>query len=304
MGAVYEALTKSERERKERERERNDAEIPAWSDVSSDGNGKARPEEFDFVRYSLSSPAADELQRVRREKDLTARERALLARPAREATVNIGQIDPHLVAFYESDPAAASEYGKLAGSLIAAGLERNLKRLLIASAQHGDGRTSVALNLACALAQAKKRILLVDTDLQRPSVLRLLGIESQLDIAECVARGLPAGASAVQVLPYGFVVLPTRERRENSAELLASADFNEMLNTLEPEYDFMLFDSPPLRNGNGQGLLASLTNAVVLVVRAERTTARSLERAIAPFNEDEVVAVVLNRAAPQAAARM
>ena len=131
---------------------------------------------------------------------------------------------------------------KTAITMISAAADQPLRRVLIASAQHGEGRTCVALNLACALAQAKQRVLVVDTDLQRPSLLRLLGIEADTDIAEAVTHQLSASAATISVMPYGFHVLPLRERVENSAEILASPALREMLNDCEADYDFMIFD--------------------------------------------------------------
>jgi Mrp family chromosome partitioning ATPase len=300
MGIVYEALTKAERERKPEQ-----AETAAGrSDRRPGDDRRPEAEDFDFVRYSLNSPAASELRRMQRERDTAARQKATLDKPACEVQVSVSQIDPHLVTFYEADPAAAGEYARLAGSLIGMSLERDIKRLLIASGRHGDGRSLVALNLACALAQARKKVLLVDTDLERPSILRLLGIGAQVGLTELVEHGLPPAAASIKVLPYGFVVLPTRERRDNPAELLALPEFREMLNDLEPEYDFMLFDSPPLPDSKGGELLLSLTNAVLLVIRAEKTSSANLGRAIAPLDEDRVVAVALNRMASRAAIRM
>jgi capsular exopolysaccharide synthesis family protein len=217
-------------------------------------------------------------------------------KPAREITLDASRVDPHLVTFYDFDPRAAEEYNKTAITLISASAEQSLKRVLIASAQHGEGRTCVLLNLACALAQAKQRVLVVDTDLHSPSVLRLLGVESETGIAEALARDLPAGDTAIRVEPYGFVVLPLRERVENSAEILASPAFRAMLNSLDSDYDFMLFDSSPLLESNDTNLLMKLTNATVMVIRPGKTNAGHISKAIAPLSEDNIFGVVLNRA--------
>src|SRR5262249_13912875 len=156
-------------------------------------------DEFDFVKYSLNTPNAAELQRTQSELAAKARARRNLARPAHQAEVNVERIDPHLVAFYDCDPTADDEYNKLAGMIIGHARAKELKRLLITSARHGDGRTSVALNLASALGRANQRTLLIDTDLRRPSILRLLGIEAELGIVEAIDRNLAPGAAAVNI---------------------------------------------------------------------------------------------------------
>src|SRR5215813_4127826 len=146
MGRVYEALTRSEE--KWKHTARNDFEH-SGDDIDS-GRGDTS-DEFDFVKYSLNTPNAAELQRTQSELAAKARARRNLARPAHQAEVNVERIDPHLVAFYDCDPTADDEYNKLAGMIIGNARAKELKRLLITSARHGDGRTSVALNLASAL---------------------------------------------------------------------------------------------------------------------------------------------------------
>jgi len=294
MGTVYEAMNKAQAERAR-------AVTASLKVDNSEHNREPAPEqpadEFDFIRYSLNTPTAAELERLQSKMDAAAFTRKNDARPAREVEVNVSRIDPHLVTFYDGDPRASAEYTKLAGSLIATAGARELKRLLVASARHGEGRTSVLLNLACALSHAKKRVLVVDSDFKRPSVLRMLGVEAEAGIVEALAGNSPAGTAAVKVQPHGFVVLPVLKKLESPAELLASPSFHEMLSLFEPDYDFMLFDSWPLLDSADANLLVRLAATTLMVVRPGKTTPGHLGRAIAPLAEENIFGVVLNRAA-------
>src|SRR5262245_57030015 len=167
-------------------------------------------------------------------------------RPARETELTLARLDPHLVAIHELDPLAVAQYNKLAISLISGAAKRMIKRVLLVSAHHGEGRTCVTLNLAAALARARKRVLVLDTDLHRPSVSRLLGIDSEVGLAEAVAHNLQPEDAVLRVMPADFHVLPTRGQVENSAELLASPQFGRLIAALEYHYDFILFDWAPL----------------------------------------------------------
>jgi Mrp family chromosome partitioning ATPase len=144
------------------------------------------------------------------------------------------------------------------------------------------------------LAHANKRVLVVDTDFRRPSVLRLLGLQGEAGIAEVLRNGLAPGSAGIKVLPHGFVVLPTREPIDNPAQLLSSNSFREMLNAFDSQFDFLLFDSSPLADSADKNLLASLTNAALLVVRSEKTRSGDLGKAIAPLTEQQIFGVVLN----------
>jgi Mrp family chromosome partitioning ATPase len=292
MGTVYEALKKSEQERQR----------AALNNLRTDGLGggataaRQREDDFDFVEYSLNTPSVAELELAQQEIAASSLTRQSQTQPAREVRLDVTRIDPHLVAFYDFDPRASDQYNQMATSMISSASERKLKRVLIASAQPAEGRTCVTLNLACALASAKQRVLVVDTDLRKPSVMRLLGLETEVGIAEAVAQELPAGAAALKVLPYGFAVLPLRERVENSGQLLTSPVFRNMLLDFESDYDFMLFDSSPLLSTSDSNLLTRLTDATLIVIQSGKTYSKHLDKAIAPFSEDNIFGVVINRA--------
>jgi Mrp family chromosome partitioning ATPase len=140
-------------------------------------------------------------------------------------------------------------------------------------------------------------VLVVDTDLQRPSHLRFLGLSAEVGLSDALKKGLPAGSAVVRIQPYGFDLLPTREQVKNSAELLASGSFEEMLRLFEPDYDFILFDSPPLLAVADSSLLIRHTDATVLVIRSGKTTSGQIGKAVAPLVQEKILGVVLNRAA-------
>jgi polysaccharide biosynthesis transport protein len=217
--------------------------------------------------------------------------------PAHEVDLTPGRLDPRLVGFHEFDPKAIAPYNRLAVSLISAATSRKLKRVLIASAQYGDGRTTVTLNLAAALARAKQRVLVVESDFLRPSALRLLGIDSGTGLAEAVAKGLAPSQAMVWLRPIGFSLMPTRAQAENSAELLASPSFEVMMRTLSPEFDFILFDSAPLLEVADVSLLEHHTDATLLVIRDGRTTTRQMAKAVDLLNEERLLGSVINRVA-------
>jgi polysaccharide biosynthesis transport protein len=217
--------------------------------------------------------------------------------PAREVALKPGRLDPRLVAFHDFDPQAIAPYNRLVISLISAASSRKLQRVLIASAQYGDGRTGVTLNLAAALARAGQRVLVVESDFLRPSALRLLGVDAETGLAEAVAKGLAPNQAMVWLQPIGFNLLPTRAQVENSAELLASPIFEAMMQMLRPEFDFILFDSAPLLAVADASLLELHTDATLLVIRQGCTSTSQMAKAVALLNEERLLGAVLNRVA-------
>lgn len=289
MGKIYEALSRAE----------SQSELSESAFVNADDEshyGQRPPEKFNFVRYSLGAPSLHEKDRAKREAATAAMTRSSMAQPGREITINPGQIDPRLVSFYNFDRAAADQYNKLALTLISRAAERGIRRVLIASAQRGEGRTSVTLNLACALAHARQRVLVVDCDLEQPSVTDKLGINCDLGMAEAFRAGMVAGAAALRIQPYGFNVLPTVKRVENPVEILAAPGFWKMLQMFDADHDFILFDSSPLLATGDSSLLVRFTDATLMVVRQGYTSSSQMAKAVAPFNRDDILGVVMNRA--------
>jgi Mrp family chromosome partitioning ATPase len=215
--------------------------------------------------------------------------------PAREIDLRPKRLDPRLVAFNDFDPREVEPYNRLVISMISAAASRKLKRVLIASAQYGDGRTTVTLNLAAALARARQRVLVVESDFLRPSALRLLGIDSATGLAEAVAKGLTPSEAMVWLRPIGFNLLPTCAQVENSAELLASPVFDVMMRTLSPEFDFILFDSAPLSVAADASLLELYTDGTLLVIRPGGASTSQMSKAVAPLNDERLFGAVINR---------
>src|SRR5262245_5704715 len=218
--------------------------------------------------------------------------------PAYDVDLRPKRLDPGLIAFNDFNPHDIATYNRLVISLLSAAASRKLKRLLIASAQYGDGRTTVTLNLAAALARARQRVLVVESDFLRPAALRLLGIDSATGLAEAVAKGLAPSKAMVWLQPIGFNLLPNCAKVENSAELLVSPSFEVMMRTLSPEFDFILFDSAPLLAAADARLLELHTDATLLVIRDGGASTSQMAKAVALLDEERLLGAVLNRVVP------
>ncbi len=245
--------------------------------------------------HRAAQPRWGESERKRLEAGQAPSSRAAFTLPERAITIGPEVVDRNLVSFHDSATHVTEQYDKLAVGLVMAADEAPLKRVLIASPERGDGRTSVTLNLACALASVGQRVLVVDCDLRSPSALRLLGVETQVGLAEVLAGTVSLNAATVSILPYGFDVLPGREGVESSTKALAQPVFREILSSFDQIYDFVLFDSPPLLEATGSHLLAQVVHTTLLVVRAGKTSSAELSKAIAPFGREDLFGVVLNR---------
>lgn len=143
--------------------------------------------------------------------------------------------------------------------------------LLITSTQPGEGKTTVATNLAISLAQLGQRVLLVDADLRFPSLQRLFRIRESLGLVSHLtgqqdwrAAVCPSGSPGLDLLLCGPVP-------PNPAELLSSKSMGAFINAAKSEYGFVILDSSPLLALADSRILAALVDGVLFVVKSGAT---------------------------------
>jgi capsular exopolysaccharide synthesis family protein len=174
--------------------------------------------------------------------------------------------------------------------------EHGQRLLVVTSALGEEGKTSMSVNLAVALAMAEHRVVLVDADLRRPSVADYLGMEPSQGLADLLA----ADGSVQDFLHWwpeiGLEVLPGGEPLVNSSEILGSSRMRRLVDALGARADFVIFDAPPLLPLSDAAVLGGLTDGAVVVVRSGRTTSVQLEAALERLNAagSAVLGAVLN----------
>jgi polysaccharide biosynthesis transport protein len=170
-------------------------------------------------------------------------------------------------------------YKAIRTALLLSAADQPPKRLLITSAQPGEGKTVTAINLATAIAQSEYKVLLIDADLRKPRIYKALGLHN--------SRGLStylAGASDMNIIQPGHVpnlsVIPSGPVPPNPSELLSSNRLNFMIRALSDEYDILIFDTAPLLSVTDGLILSKVLDGTVLVAKAGQTVYDDLKRAI------------------------
>jgi len=182
-------------------------------------------------------------------------------------------------------------------SVLMSALDEQHKVVVITSSVPSEGKTTLSFNLACALGQVKK-VLLVDADLRRPKVGKLVGRKSgspgladlvagQAQVSQCVFFDEKAG---IHILSAGTVP-------PNPLELLSSRRFEEVIAKLKEAFDIVIIDSAPLQLVSDAQVLSQFASSVIYVVKADSTPyqvaqngLKKLRRVNAP-----VLGVVLNQ---------
>jgi len=154
----------------------------------------------------------------------------------------------------------------------------------ITSSIPSEGKTTTTINLAVALADAGKRVALIDTDLRKPKVAEYLSIEGAVGLTDVLIGR--ANVSDV-LLPWGgrsLYVLPAGKIPPNPSELLGSAQMTVLLEMLERNFDIVLCDAPPLLPVTDAAILARATSGALMVVAAGRTARHQLAGATDALN--------------------
>jgi capsular exopolysaccharide synthesis family protein len=172
-----------------------------------------------------------------------------------------------------------------------------LRSLLITSPLPGDGKSTIALNLATALAEGGKRaVLLVDGDFYHPTLAPALGLQNEDGFAECIEGELDPWSAIRRIEPLGWYLLPAGKPGGNPTELLQSGSVAQVLQTISPCFDWILFDSPPVVPLVDALALSRHTDASLLVVRADRTPCETVREALTLLGPKQALGLVLNGA--------
>jgi len=155
--------------------------------------------------------------------------------------------------------------------------------VVITSTQPGDGKSTVAANLAVAFAQAGKRTLLIDGDMRRPGLTTLLGLKGQPGLSEVLRDTTPVEESLASHLRANIVpsldILPCGSRPVNPAELLSSPRLTEVLRWVGTRYEQIIIDSPPAPLASDTAIWGRQAHGVVLVLQPEKNKRRAVLRA-------------------------
>jgi len=192
--------------------------------------------------------------------------------------------------------ALSEAFRGLRTSVLLSRARRPPRSLIFCSAEPGEGKTTVASNLAISLAQLGKRVLLIDGDMRRPSVHKLFDIPCRSGLVTYLA-GLgewqklvqPAGESGLDCLVSGPVP-------PNPAELLSSDAMRSLIREATAAYDFVLIDSPPMLNIADGRILAAMVEGAILVTKEGATPRELVQRAQGHVRDagGHLIGVVLN----------
>ncbi len=157
-------------------------------------------------------------------------------------------------------------------------LKRDAKVVMITSSFPGEGKSTIAANLALTFAQADNRVILVDCDLRRPSMNTIFEQPRSPGVTEVLAGDVPLADALHRTDVANISLLTAGTIPPNPAELLCSDSMRDLLARLRDSYDIVIIDAPPVIPVTDAPLLTAFTDMVVVVLESGRIPAKAAQR--------------------------
>jgi len=176
------------------------------------------------------------------------------------------EIQPMVSKFPKS--ASAEAYRTLRTNIQLADLDNPPKLLVITSAIPLEGKSTTAINLAVVLAKKEGKVLLVDADLRKPTIHKILHLDNSSGLADLIVNNSELAVSAKQSKDIDNLwVLTSGSVPSNPSELLGSSRMKTLVEQMKKEYEYVIFDTPPLISVSDSAILASQADGIIMVVR-------------------------------------
>ena len=165
--------------------------------------------------------------------------------------------------------------------------------LVVTSRQPCEGKTTVLTNLGIALAETERRVLLIDADLRRPTLHEYFGVSGRVGLSDVLQTPNLIDAPALKTIARktrvpNLWVLPSGPLIEGFPKLLYSDNLTRLLERVRSDFDLILVDTPPVELYPESRVLGKISDGVVIVVRANRTSRNELKTTYMRFVQDDI----------------
>jgi protein-tyrosine kinase len=214
---------------------------------------------------------------------------------------DLARYQNHPIVSLEQDSAASAQYKILREQVKRLRLEQGIDAFSITSPVKRDGKTTVAVNLACALAlDYEERVLLIDGDLRAPGVHRYFNVPLSLGLGDYLTSGAITSVKTLvrETFLPSLRILTAGKTSHFSSELLAKEKMKHLIEEVKAEFPGyrIIIDSPPILSTPDPIVIARHVDAVLLVIRAGKTPRDYLTKALQSLSSIKLMGVVLNGA--------
>ena len=191
--------------------------------------------------------------------------------------------------------AFAESYKTIRNAVQLSAFDAPPQKILITSMSPKEGKSTTALNLSIALGQADKKTLLIDADLRRPRIHKILHLKNEKGLSTYLA-----GVSDMKIIQKStrsnLFILPAGPIPPNPSELIGSKRFQTILSQLGETYDAIVIDSPPVLSVTDSLLISKVVDGAILVTRSAKTTYDTFRKGLKQLQDinAKILGVVVN----------
>lgn len=174
----------------------------------------------------------------------------------------------------------AESYRRLHNNIIYSNPDHLPRMILVTSTKKGEGKTTISMNLGVALAESGKKILIIDTDLRRPSTHDFAGEAREPGLVEYFYDDLPLSEVIKATVAPGLFIITSGRTIPNPAAVMQSSKLKKLFEVLKGKYDHIIVDTPPYGVITDSAPLMRLADAIVLITRFGDTQTNELNHTI------------------------
>ncbi len=201
----------------------------------------------------------------------------------------------HLVSVTNSETPAAEAFRLLGVRLRHLRRDRTLKKVVITSTIPQEGKSMVAGNLACTLAQkTQQKILILEGDVRRPTLSKMFGIGKNPGLCEWLEGERRLESSIYHLAEPGLWIMPAGRAPSNALELLQSGKLSKMMDQLTTWFDWIIIDSPPVLPLADTSVWMRLADGVLLTTRQGITMKRQLQKGLDAIEPKKLIGALVN----------
>lgn len=201
-----------------------------------------------------------------------------------------------LITSKEPKSAISEQYRTIRTNIQFSSVDKDMKTIVVTSSGPGEGKSTTIANLAVVFAQQGKKVLLIDSDLRKPTVHYTFNLTNTFGLTNVLTRQAEFHEVVKESMEKNLYILTSGPIPPNPAELLGSKTMEHLLKELHEEYDMILFDTPPLLAVTDAQILASKSDGAILVVSSGKTETEQALKAKELLNaaKSHIIGVVLN----------
>lgn len=218
-----------------------------------------------------------------------------IARKKTDTKMLVAQEREHILS-QDTDFFIRESYNTLRSNVTFSLTEKGCKIVAVTSTNPGEGKSITALNTAVAYAEINKRVLLIDCDLRKPKVHRLLAVKPTPGLSNILIDESEPWEAIQTIDKYGIDVIASGDIPPNSTQLLESEHLDALLDYVKERYDFVILDTPPINIVIDACILAKHTSGIIYVIKQNYAKKDHILNAVRQleFSQGKIIGFVLN----------